>query len=197
MSKPQKIRTYHIPARDGLDDIDLIIFDHGPESSRIIIRCYDHAWTAWRGSHSSESIEDYLIKSNELGLAETNIFKPSTDFEKAEERWLKKIIKRICEFLKEQKIQADNPDRFILMPTELTPVIKSVLGILCFEIGHFAEIYRQSGYEIKRKAEEEQAFCLHRFLGMALVHGGDWLKVANDELNQLKKAISANQGAAQ
>lgn len=194
MSKPQAIRTYHIPAGDGLDEIDLIIFDHGPESSRIIIRCWDHAWTAWRGSHSAESIEDYLMKSNELGLAQTNIFKPSTGFEGTEEAWLKKIIKRICAFLREQKSQVNPPDRFLLMPTELTPVIKSVLGILCFQIGHFSEIYRQSGHEITCKAEEEQAFCLHRFLCMALVYGGGWLTVANKEIDLMKKAIATKEG---
>lgn len=193
MTKPQAVRSYHIPAGDGLDDIDLIIFDHGPESSRIIIRCRDHAWTAWRGSHSAPSIEDYLIKSNEIGLAQTRMFQPSRGFEATEETWLKKIIKRICEFLIEQKAEVNNQDRFVLMPTELSPVIKSVLGILCFEIGHFAELYRQSGYEIQRKAEEEQAFCLHRFLSMALVHGGGWLTIANEEINLMKKAIAAKE----
>ena len=193
MSKPQAIRTYHIPAGDKLDDIDLIIFDHGPESSRIIIRCWDHAWTAWRGSHSAASIEDYLIKSYELGLAQTGMFQPSKGFETTEEAWLKNIIKRICKYLKEQNSEAINPDRFLLMPTELTPVLKSVLGIMCFQIGHFAQMYRQSGHEIIPKAEEEQAFCLHRFLCMALVHGGGWLTVANEEIDRMKKVLAAKE----
>lgn len=189
MSNPKAIRTYHIPAGDGLDDIDLIIFDHEPQQARLTIRCYDHAWTAWRGSYGAASIEEYLIQGYEKGIDHTQIFKPSTGFEKGEYGWLKKIIQRICNFLIEHKTDVDNQYRFLLMPTELTPVLKSVLGIMCFEVGHFAEIYRQAGFEIQCKAEEEQAFCLHRFLSFALVHGSGWLEVANDEIKQLKHEI--------
>lgn len=71
------------------------------------------------------------------------------------------------------------------LPTELTPVIKSVLGMMCFQIGHYAHVYQAAGFDIPKKAEEEQAFCLHRWLLAALEYGENWPRVVQEEIEDL------------
>lgn len=80
-----------------------------------------------------------------------------------------------------------------LLPTELTPTIKSVLGMMCFNISHYAHVYQAAGFNIPKKAEEEQAFCLHRWLGFALEHGDKWTDIANQELKDLREKIAKEQ----
>lgn len=91
--------------------------------------------------------------------------------------------------------QAAVPDNQLILPNELNPLLKSVLGIMCFQVGHYAEIYRKAGYDIPCKAEEEQAFFLHRYLIFALQHGEEWLKVANEEIKTLREKAQGDDHA--
>lgn len=74
-----------------------------------------------------------------------------------------------------------------ILPIEPTPAIKSVLGLMCFQIGHYAHIYQAAGFDVEKKAEAEQAFILHRWLLYALEHGENWKDIAYDELSKLKE----------
>jgi hypothetical protein len=74
-----------------------------------------------------------------------------------------------------------DPD--LIFPRELTPEIRDVLSIMCFEAGPIAHAFRESGRaEIKTRAEDEQAFVLHWLLTFALEHGAEWRKRASAAL---------------
>lgn len=76
-----------------------------------------------------------------------------------------------------------------IWPTELTPALKEALGLMNFRTGPLAAVYRAAGFEIKHRCEDEQAFILHRFAGIALEHGDNWRAVVGEELEaMLKKA---------
>ena len=49
-----------------------------------------------------------------------------------------------------------------------------VLSQPCFEFINLARLWRDTGTEIPRKAEQEQAFFLHAQLVYAIAHGVDW-----------------------
>ena len=51
---------------------------------------------------------------------------------------------------------------------------------MCFDLVKVAQVYRDLGYEIPKKAEEEQAFFLHRFLLLAIEHGSEFIRVFNE-----------------
>lgn len=66
-------------------------------------------------------------------------------------------------------------------PAQLTPVLREVLGLMCFQLGPAAHVYRDAGEfvdgdgaALKRRAEDEQAFMLHKIVGIALEHGEKW-----------------------
>ena len=62
----------------------------------------------------------------------------------------------------------------LILPTDLTPAIRAVLGLPNFRTGPIAHLFRAAGHDIKPRLEDEQAFVLHRFLVLALEHGDDW-----------------------
>lgn len=72
-----------------------------------------------------------------------------------------------------------------LYPVNSTDAIKKALGYMCFDLIAVAEVYRGLGFEIPRKAEEEQAFFLHRFIILALEHGDNFISVFNAETKAL------------
>lgn len=91
-------------------------------------------------------------------------------------------------------------DRDLIFPRELTPEIRDVLSIMCFEAGPIAHAFRESGRaEIKTQAEDEQAFVLHWLLTFALEHGAEWRKHAGDVLEaviaEAKAAVAARKEA--
>lgn len=72
-------------------------------------------------------------------------------------------------------------DGFILMPVEPSNAIKTALSYQCFEFIKVAQVYRDHGFDIPKRAEDEQSFFLHKFLILAIKHGKDFIKVFNDE----------------
>ena len=77
------------------------------------------------------------------------------------------------------------------LPHDMSPAIAEVLGIMCFQAGPLAEVYRAAGHPIKRKAEAEQAFILWRFLPLAILHGDAWREHSNRDLDAQLAAIAA------
>lgn len=69
-------------------------------------------------------------------------------------------------------------------PDELSDPLREVLSLICFQCGSFAAIYRGAGIDIKTKAEDEQAFIIHRFTKLVLKHGADWRKFAEADIRE-------------
>lgn len=82
----------------------------------------------------------------------------------------------------------DVPEGFVLLPKELTQDVNNVLGYPSFSFISAAEVYRKLGFEIPRKAEEEQAFFLHKLLILALEHGSKFLEVFHAETQAMLNA---------
>lgn len=74
------------------------------------------------------------------------------------------------------------PEKFALVPIEMTRPMKDALGFMCFQLIGVANLYRNCGHEIARKAEEEQAFFLFKFLLLAVEHGEKWRQVLDEEI---------------
>lgn len=89
--------------------------------------------------------------------------------------------------------------REMIFPRELTPQVREVLSIMCFEAGLIAHAFRESGRaEIKTRAEDEQAFVLHWLLTFVLEQGAEWRKHASAALapviDEAKAARAAKEG---
>ncbi|WP_400637015.1 hypothetical protein [Pseudomonas aeruginosa] len=65
---------------------------------------------------------------------------------------------------------------------ELTDDLKNILGRPNFTCTHLAQALRQIGFVIDRKAEAEQAACLHWMLNHYLASGANWKVHAEAEL---------------
>ena len=68
------------------------------------------------------------------------------------------------------------------IPAQLTPELRDVLGMMCFECGPIAHAFRATGVEIKRRAEDEQAFIMHWLLTFVAAHGSAWRRHAGEAL---------------
>lgn len=80
------------------------------------------------------------------------------------------------------------PEGFVLLPSEPSEAIKVALSYQCFDFIKVAQIYRECGFDIPKKAEDEQSFFLHKFLLLAIKHGGDFIKVFNAETKAMIEA---------
>ena len=102
--KPKSISIHHIPTSETvLDSIDVFIAWYGEQAFQITIRCYDHAWTAYRGSCGFDRIEDYFTDVwFERGYKEhlVNLFLRANKQTRREKEWLHKIIENMCEYFK-------------------------------------------------------------------------------------------------
>ena len=87
----------------------------------------------------------------------------------------------------------------LILPRELTPGLREVLGMMVFECGPSAPAFRNAGRaDIRRKAEEEQAFVLHWLLTLLLEHGEDgWRPVAGETLEAVIAEAKAKARAAE
>ncbi|AYR24231.1 DUF3850 domain-containing protein [Herbaspirillum rubrisubalbicans] len=83
------------------------------------------------------------------------------------------------------------PTQATIFPAQLTPELRRVLGVPNFRCAPYAEIYRIAGYAIPCKAEEEQAFVIHRLTRAVLMHGEGWEKAINTELQDAVSAAEA------
>ena len=66
----------------------------------------------------------------------------------------------------------------------MTDPVRQVLSQMCFEFIALANLWRDTGTAIGRRAEEEQAFFLHWMLGLALQHGDEWRKKVAEEVER-------------
>lgn len=79
-----------------------------------------------------------------------------------------------------------NPiDENPLWPNELTPELRDILGMMCFEFIKLSQIFRAAGIDVPKHAEDEQAFFLHRLLGHWFRHGTNWRDAANADMREV------------
>lgn len=106
--KVPEIHTHHIPAQDGVDAIDVFIAWHGEQAFQVTIRCWDCAWTGYRGSCGYDRIEDYFVDVwFERGYQEhlVGVFTASSRHTtQREEKWLFKIIRNVSKHFKDMKV---------------------------------------------------------------------------------------------
>jgi hypothetical protein len=81
-------------------------------------------------------------------------------------------------------------------PKEMTPALREVLGMMCFEFIKLVQGFRAAGYEIKTRAEDEQAFMLHWLIPFALEHGDNWRQAAGVELSKIYEQAKAKEKVA-
>ncbi|WEI04060.1 hypothetical protein PYR78_03045 [Acinetobacter johnsonii] len=97
----KEVRTHHIPAQTGVDPIDLFIVWYGEHKSQITIRCWDSAWTGYRGGHWTEKAENYLIECIDEGMTDHLVQLFSRTRSPREIKWLTQILGSIHKYLKE------------------------------------------------------------------------------------------------
>jgi len=78
-------------------------------------------------------------------------------------------------------------------PSEMTPELRHVLGMMCFQLARFAHLFRSVGADIKSRAEDEQAYCLHWLIKHVLAHGAEWADYAEADLAAARAKIVAQQ----
>ena len=84
--------------------------------------------------------------------------------------------------------QQATPEGFVLLPIEPSEAIKTALSYQCFDFIKVAQVYRNLGFDIPKKAEDEQSFFLHKFLILAIKNGNDFIKVFNAETKAMIEA---------
>lgn len=84
---------------------------------------------------------------------------------------------------------------FRTLPDAITPEIEEVLGFSTLDSVPIARLFRDTGEEISRKVEHEQAYTLFWLLGVVLRHGTGWRAAAGREMREridrLKAQITA------
>lgn len=71
---------------------------------------------------------------------------------------------------------------------------KFILGIPCFRFIKEAELWRATGTDIPKKAEEEQAFFLGRLLELCAEHGSSWNLAFADECTERANRLAKERG---
>lgn len=99
--------------------------------------------------------------------------------------WMKTQAHQLWEMWQAAKA---TPEGFVLLPIEPTKAIRTALSYQCFDFIAVAQVYRKLGFDIPKKAEDEQSFFLHKFLILAIEHGNDFIKVFNAETKALVDA---------
>lgn len=69
-------------------------------------------------------------------------------------------------------------------PESLTPELSEILGRPNFMCMSIANVYRAAGFDIPNKSEVEQAFVLHRFIGIWMQHGVAWKDEAEKDIRE-------------
>lgn len=77
---------------------------------------------------------------------------------------------------------------------ELNEETRWILGRPCFSLIGIANDLRAGGFEIKRKAEDEQAACLYWMLCMYENHGPKWREVAERQLKEYREQSQGKTG---
>jgi hypothetical protein len=88
--------------------------------------------------------------------------------------------------------QAHEPALTTALPVGLTPALRDILGMMCFQLGKLAHVYHavgefvdHAGQPLNQRAEDEQAFVLHKFLLLWVQHGDGWREAASEELRRV------------
>lgn len=79
--------------------------------------------------------------------------------------------------------------RSLAYPHAMTSALRHVLSMMCFQLGPFAHIFRAAGADIKTRAEDEQAYCLHWLIKHVLLHGDAWADHAEADLVDARAKI--------
>ena len=79
-------------------------------------------------------------------------------------------------------------------PDELTDDLSEILGRPNFLCGHIAHVFRADGHNIPTKAEAEQAFVIHRWIGLWAKHGSEWRQAAGADLNAALERVKERRG---
>ncbi|WP_143811007.1 hypothetical protein [Paraburkholderia piptadeniae] len=82
---------------------------------------------------------------------------------------------------------AESPQ--LIYPADITPDLHRVLSLMCFQLASFAHIFRAAGAEIKTRAEDEQAYCLHWLIKLVLTHGEGWSEQAQLEIAAIRAKL--------
>ncbi|BCF88722.1 hypothetical protein [Paraburkholderia largidicola] len=77
----------------------------------------------------------------------------------------------------------------LVYPADITPELHRVLSLMCFQLASFAHIFRAAGAEIKTRAEDEQAYCLHWLIKLVLTHGEGWAEQAELEIAAIRAKL--------
>lgn len=76
----------------------------------------------------------------------------------------------------------DEPERAAIVAFLQTDAVYEILSYMCFELGRTAALFRATGDEIKRRAENEQAHMMRWMLTLAAQHGERWTVAAGEEV---------------
>ncbi|MHB8287116.1 MAG: hypothetical protein ACYDD1_20905 [Caulobacteraceae bacterium] len=74
------------------------------------------------------------------------------------------------------------PDRAAILAFLKADAAYDILSYMCFELGSTAALFRATGDDIKRKAEDEQAHMMRWMLTLAAEHGDQWRTAAGKEV---------------
>lgn len=80
----------------------------------------------------------------------------------------------------------------VTLKGRLDPALRDILGFQCFQLGSMAHAYQaagvfvgEGGEPLKKRAEDEQAFMLHRMLHHYAMSGDEWRKGMSEELQKV------------
>ncbi|WP_455799074.1 hypothetical protein [Acinetobacter baumannii] len=100
----KSVHSHHIPANNGVDPIDVFIVWYGEQAFQVTIRCWDCAWTAYRGSCGFKTIEEYFLKQWYECECHEHVVQLFTTTSRhttqREEKWLFKVVRNMCQHLK-------------------------------------------------------------------------------------------------
>lgn len=89
-------------------------------------------------------------------------------------------------------------DQQITWPERLTPPLRYILGRPNFTCGSLAHAYQalgefvdSDGNALNKRAEDEQAFVIHRFVAVAAREPDDWEGAINREVKRVAEALGA------
>lgn len=80
----------------------------------------------------------------------------------------------------------------ITLPDRLTPELRDILGFMCFQAAPIAHGYQAAGRfvdgdgsPLEKRAEDEQAFVIHRMLIHWTRSGAGWRESMGEELEEV------------
>lgn len=89
----------------------------------------------------------------------------------------------------ERKLAEARKDAARYRMSSLNDDLRDILGFMCFQYISIAKLLRTSGYEIKTKAEDEQATVIHWLLSLYAEHGSGWRESARVALKAMGESI--------